>query len=43
MEHLLNWVEIPVSNTKRAVRFSGELFDLQLHEMKMGPNDYAVE
>jgi predicted enzyme related to lactoylglutathione lyase len=42
MEHLLNWVEIPVSNMKRAVSFYGELLDLELHEIKLGPNDYAL-
>jgi len=42
MEHLLNWVEIPVSNMKRAVSFYGELLDLELDEMKLGPNDYAL-
>jgi len=42
MEHLLNWVEIPVTNMKRAARFYGELLNLQLQEMKLGPNDYAL-
>jgi uncharacterized protein len=42
MEHLLNWVEVPVSNMKRAVSFYGELLGLELHEMKLGPNDYAL-
>jgi uncharacterized protein len=42
MDHLLNWVEIPVSNMKRAVSFYGELLGLELNEMKLGPNDYAL-
>ena len=42
MEHLMNWVEIPVSNMQRAARFYGELTGLELHEMTLGPNDYAL-
>jgi len=42
MDHLLNWIEIPVSNMKRAVSFYGELLGLELNEMKLGPNDYAL-
>lgn len=42
MDNLLNWVEIPVKNMKRAVSFYGELLDLELNEMKLGPNDYAL-
>ena len=42
MEHLVNWVEIPVSNMKRAVSFYGELLGLELHEMQLGPNEYAL-
>jgi uncharacterized protein len=42
MEHLVNWIEIPVSNMKRAVSFYGELLGLELHEMTLGPNDYAL-
>jgi uncharacterized protein len=42
MDHLVNWVEIPVSDMTRAVSFYGELLDIELHEMKLGPNDYAM-
>lgn len=42
MEHLLNWVEIPVSDMKRAVSFYGELLGVELNEMKLGPNTYAI-
>lgn len=42
MDHLLNWIEIPVKNMKRAVSFYGELLDLELNEVKLGPNDYAL-
>ena len=42
MDHLLNWIEIPVSNMKRAVSFYGELLEQELNEMKLGPNDYAL-
>jgi uncharacterized protein len=42
MDHLVNWVEIPVSDMKRAVSFYRELLDIELHEMELGPNDYAM-
>ena len=42
MDHLLNWIEIPVSNMKRAVSFYAELLGLELNEMKLGPNDCAL-
>ena len=42
MEHLLNWVEIPVTNMKRAIRFYRELLKVDVQEMKLGENDYAL-
>jgi predicted enzyme related to lactoylglutathione lyase len=36
MDHLLNWVEIPVANMKRAMRFYRELLGIDVHEMKLG-------
>src|SRR5262249_38099160 len=42
MDHLLNWIEIPVTDMKRAVSFYRELLNTDLHEMKIGTNDYAL-
>ena len=42
MDHLLNWVEIPVTNMKRATSFYRELLAIDAHEMKLGNNDYAL-
>jgi uncharacterized protein len=42
MDHLLNWVEIPVTNMKRATSFYRELLAIDVHEMKLGNNDYAL-
>ena len=41
-DHLLNWVEIPVTNMKRATSFYRELLGIDVHEMKLGNNDYAL-
>ncbi len=42
MDHLLNWVEIPVTNMKRAISFYRELLSVDMQEMKLGDNDYAL-
>jgi predicted enzyme related to lactoylglutathione lyase len=42
MDHLLNWVEIPVTNMNRAISFYRELLSVDLQEMKLGDNDYAL-
>jgi|SRR5262245_17588669 len=42
MDHLLNWVEIPVTNMKRATSFYRELLGIDVNEMKVGDNDYAL-
>jgi predicted enzyme related to lactoylglutathione lyase len=42
MDHLLNWIEIPVTNMKRAVGFYRDLLGVDLHEMKLGEKDYAL-
>lgn len=42
MDHLLNWVEIPVVNMKRAIGFYRDLLDVELTEMPLGPNLYAL-
>lgn len=43
MEHLTNWVEIPVKDMKRAVKFySTILGGVALNEMELGPVKYAL-
>jgi uncharacterized protein len=42
MNHLSNWIEIPVANMKRAKKFYGELLGVASNEIQMGGNDYAL-
>ena len=43
MTHLTNWIEIPVKNMKRAVKFySTILGGVTLNEMELGPVKYAL-
>jgi len=42
MNHLSNWIEIPVANMKRAKKFYGELLGVASNEVQMGDNDYAL-
>ena len=42
MDHLSNWIEIPVVDMKRARKFYGDLLGVGLNEMPMGGNDYAL-
>ena len=42
MDHLSNWIEIPVSDMKRAKKFYGDLLGVGLNQMQMGDNDYAL-
>ena len=42
MDHLTNWIEIPVVDMKRAKKFYGDLLSVGLNEMTMGGNDYAL-
>ena len=42
MDQLLNWIEIPVADMKRAVSFYGEILEIELHELTMGTIDYAL-
>lgn len=42
MDHLSNWIEIPVTDMKRAQRFYGGLLGVALNEMQLGGNDYAL-
>lgn len=42
MDHLSNWIEIPVLEMARAKKFYSELLGVGLNEMRMGENDYAL-
>lgn len=42
MDHLSNWIEIPVVDIKRAKTFYSELLGVRLNELQMGGNDYAL-
>jgi uncharacterized protein len=42
MDHLSNWIEIPVVDMKRARKFYAELLGVVLNEMPMGSNEYAL-
>ena len=42
MDHLANWIEIPVVDMGRAKKFYRELLGVDLNEMQMGGNDYAL-
>jgi predicted enzyme related to lactoylglutathione lyase len=42
MDHLLNWIEIPVVDMKRAMKFYRELLGVGLNETQMSGNDYAL-
>lgn len=42
MDHLSNWIEIPVFDMERAKKFYSLLLDVGLNGMRMGGNDYAL-
>src|SRR4030095_16331941 len=42
MKHLINWVEIPVTDLKRAKKFYNTVFDLEFVEMEQNGNKYAI-
>jgi hypothetical protein len=42
MDHLSNWIEIPVVDMKRARKFYGELLGLASYEMQMAGNNYSL-
>lgn len=42
MDHLSNWIEIPVFDMERAKKFYSVLLDVGLNGMRMGENDYAL-
>lgn len=42
MEHLINWVEIPVADMNRAAAFYGKILDIAFHRLAIGANEYAL-
>lgn len=42
MDHLSNWIEIPVVDMERAKRFYRELLGVGFNEIQMGGNEYAL-
>ncbi len=42
MEHLINWVEIPVADMNRAAAFYGKILGIEFHRMAIGPLEYAL-
>lgn len=42
MQHLINWVEIPVADMNRAAAFYGKILGIELHRMAIGPIEYAL-
>ena len=42
MDHLSNWIEIPVLDMERAKKFYREILGVGFNEMRMGGNDYAL-
>ena len=42
MEHLINWVEIPVADMSRAAAFYGKILGIELHRMQIGATEYAL-
>jgi predicted enzyme related to lactoylglutathione lyase len=42
MKHLINWVEIPVSDMGRAMAFYGKILGAQLQTMSLGKSQYAL-
>ena len=42
MEHLANWIEIPVKDMRRAQRFREKILKEELQTMDLGPVKYAL-
>ena len=42
MKHLINWVEIPVTDMKRATGFYRTILGIEFHLMDIGPIQYAL-
>jgi predicted enzyme related to lactoylglutathione lyase len=42
MEHLINWVEIPANDLKRASNFYATILNVQFIKMPLGASNYAL-
>ena len=42
MRHLTNWIEIPVTDMKRAVSFYGKILGIEFYQMTIGNITYAL-
>jgi uncharacterized protein len=42
MKHLTNWIEIPVTDMKRAISFYGKILGIEFYEMTIGNITYAI-
>jgi uncharacterized protein len=42
MDHLFNWIEIPVTDMGRAVKFYERILGIELNCMTMGGTEYAL-
>lgn len=42
MKRLSNWVEIPVTDLPRAIRFYSQIFGIELQTMELGEVSYAL-
>ncbi|HEY4788361.1 MAG TPA: VOC family protein [Bacteroidales bacterium] len=42
MKHLINWVEIPVIDLKRAIGFYSKILGVEFNEMEIGGSRYAI-
>jgi uncharacterized protein len=42
MKHLINWIEIPVTDMQRAIGFYSKILGIQFTPMNIGPVQYAL-
>jgi uncharacterized protein len=42
MKHLINWIEIPVTDMKRAIGFYSKILGVELQSVEMGAVTYAI-
>lgn len=42
MKHLVNWIEIPVTDMNRAIKFYSAILGVEFFQMPLGNNEYAL-
>ena len=42
MNHFINWIEVPVTDIRRASKFYQAILDIELSEMQIGEVQYAI-